>query len=98
MCGAPIVIQLEPTNRYPVPTDALAYALPYKDGLAHVMVHEIGHVLEQMQRHSENGVMKARWSAADIKRMERDPLPFAPEDVESIREGLLRRATHAAAE
>ena len=30
-CGAPIVIQLEGTTRYPGPADALAYALPYQN-------------------------------------------------------------------
>src|ERR1039458_377338 len=75
VCGPPIVVKLETTTRYPVPPDALAYALPYKVSgtcihvfldrvllgrkqpdrsalLAHVMAHEITHVLEQIVRHS----------------------------------------------
>jgi hypothetical protein len=66
--------------------------------LAHVMAHEITHVLEQLDRHSNEGVMKARWSSEDYERMERHPLPFAPEDVDLIRKGLAKRFTHAAAE
>jgi hypothetical protein len=66
--------------------------------LAHVMVHEITHVLELTERHSGDGVMKAVWSDQDYQRMSRHPLQFAPEDVEKIRQGLSRRVTHASAE
>ncbi len=60
--------------------------------LAHIMVHEITHVLQRVSRHSESGIMKAQWSAADYQRMERTPLPFTPEDVLLIRQGLATRA------
>lgn len=62
------------------------------------MVHEITHVLEGINRHSEEGVMKAIWSAKDYERMRDHPLPFAPVDVDLIREGIARRMVHAAAE
>jgi hypothetical protein len=120
-CGAPIVVQLEATTRYPVPFDALAYALPYRESgtcihvfldrvslgrtqtlanalLAHVIVHEITHVLEQVKRHSEEGVMKARWSSEDYQRMERHPLSFAPGDVDLIAKGIVKRISHVARE
>ena len=58
------------------------------------MVHEITHVLERIKRHSEEGVMKARWSPQDYLHMDTDPLPFAADDVRLIREGLSKRATH----
>jgi hypothetical protein len=64
--------------------------------LAHVMTHEITHLLEGIARHSETGVMKAQWSPKDFDLMGYGPLPFAPEDVELIRRGLERRATGAA--
>jgi hypothetical protein len=66
--------------------------------LAHVMVHEITHVLEQSELHSAEGVMKAFWSDDDYERMKRHPLPFSPEDVDLIRERLAGRITHAAAD
>jgi hypothetical protein len=121
-CGGPIVVQLEVASRYPVPTDALAYALPYKDSgtcihvflervlrvggdrglanalLAHVMVHEITHVLEQIDRHSAEGVMKAVWSDHDYENMKRHPLSFAPEDVYLIHKGLAKRIARATAD
>lgn len=62
--------------------------------LAHVMAHEITHVLQGVSHHSETGVMRANWDARDLGRMTR-PLPFAPEDIELIQQGLLRRALGA---
>ena len=59
--------------------------------LAHVMVHEITHVLQGIGRHSETGVMQARWSGRDYCEMRRKPLPFAPEDLDMIYEGLAKR-------
>jgi Zn-dependent protease with chaperone function len=66
--------------------------------LAHVLAHEIGHVLERMARHSEDGVMKAHWTLADYDHMKMHPLPFAPEDVELIHRGVADRAVRAATE
>jgi hypothetical protein len=66
--------------------------------LAHVMVHEITHVLEGIDRHSTEGVMKAAWSSYDYERMKRHPLPFAQEDVDLVHRGLAGRITHAAPE
>jgi hypothetical protein len=66
--------------------------------MTHVMVHEITHVLEQIDRHSAEGVMKAVWSESDYRSMRRHPLPFAPEDVELIRMGIAKRIALAKAE
>ncbi len=54
--------------------------------LGHVMAHEIAHVLERKDRHSATGVMKAHWCSSDYESMSVRPLPFAAENVESIRE------------
>ena len=56
--------------------------------LAHVLAHEIGHVLQGTNRHAETGVMKARWDCEDFKAMERNPLEFTSTDVNLIRKGL----------
>jgi hypothetical protein len=63
--------------------------------LAHVMTHEITHLLQGISRHSETGVMKAQWSAHDFLQMAYKPLPFAPEDIDLIQRGL-RRLTASA--
>jgi len=49
--------------------------------LAHVMVHEIAHLLEGVARHSQTGVMKAHWDGYDLMQMAVTPLPFDPEDM-----------------
>jgi hypothetical protein len=56
--------------------------------LAHVMTHEITHLLQGISRHSETGVMKARWDSHDFLQMTRAPLPFTPEDINLIHRGL----------
>jgi hypothetical protein len=56
-----------------------------------VLVHEVSHILEGVSRHSDSGVMKARWTGNDFA------LGFAQMDVELIHEGLDARARQAAA-
>ena len=34
--------------------------------LAHVMVHEVTHILQGICRHSASGVMKAQWDEEDF--------------------------------
>lgn len=67
--------------------------------LAHVLVHEITHVLQGAGRHSETGLMKARWGRHDYSEMRHKPLPFTQEDLDLIYEGLAKRSgaarTHA---
>jgi hypothetical protein len=60
--------------------------------LAHVLVHEITHILEGTCRHSDTGIMKARWNRVDYARMSLQSLPFTEEDVLLIRFGLAERA------
>jgi hypothetical protein len=59
--------------------------------LAHVMVHEITHILQGSCRHSDTGVMKAQWTHPDYMQMGQKPLPFTEEDLQLIRNGLARR-------
>jgi len=63
--------------------------------LAHVLVHEITHILQGIDRHSGYGVMKACWDAHDYSIMESKLLPFAPEDIHLIYLGLAQRAAQA---
>ena len=65
--------------------------------LAHVLAHEITHILEDIPRHSESGVMKAWWTIADCDEMRRRPLAFASEDIELIHLGLAARARRSSA-
>ena len=59
--------------------------------LAHVLVHEITHILQGIDRHSERGIMKSKWTLADFRAMASEPLPFTLLDVELIQRGMARR-------
>ena len=58
--------------------------------LAHVLVHEITHILEGCDWHTSAGIMKASWTRADYKEITRRPLPFTEEDLQLIRFGLAK--------
>jgi hypothetical protein len=60
--------------------------------LAHVLAHEVTHILEGVSRHSAEGVLKAHWTPRDFSQMYWKPLQFADEDVALIHRGLERRA------
>jgi hypothetical protein len=64
--------------------------------LAHVLVHEITHILQGTCRHSDSGVMKARWNHTDYMEMGQKPLSFTEEDVQLIKNGLAERANAGA--
>jgi len=61
--------------------------------LAHVLVHEITHILQGIDRHSKSGIMKSKWILADFTAMASKPLPFTLLDVELIQRGIARRLT-----
>jgi hypothetical protein len=63
--------------------------------LAHVMVHEITHILQGLDRHSNAGIMKAQWTYRDFADMKVKPLSFTPEDVDLIYNGMAVRSAHA---
>ena len=56
--------------------------------LGHVLAHEITHILQGIDHHSQEGLMKARWTAHDILQMAYKPLPFEAKDVRLIHYGL----------
>jgi len=56
--------------------------------LGHVLAHEIGHVLEGVPRHSETGLMKARWSDRETMNMPHQTLRFTAYDAELVLKGL----------
>ncbi len=69
-------------------------AAPYL--LGHVLAHEITHILQGVNRHSESGIMKAHWEPDDFLKMKWKPLSFTGEDVTLIRLSLDARASRRA--
>ena len=61
--------------------------LPKGTMLGYVLAHEIAHVLEGIDRHSDEGVMKARWDLEDYAAMLHNRLTFSEEDVRWIHVG-----------
>ena len=59
--------------------------------LAHAMAHEIGHLLLP-RGHSETGLMRADWNAADLRDAVDGDLNFTPEQAVLIRSRLLPQA------
>jgi hypothetical protein len=56
--------------------------------LAHIIAHEMTHILQGIPRHSENGVMKAQWDQGDYARMKLHLLTFTETDLQLIRHGV----------
>jgi hypothetical protein len=71
--------------------DRIKYKPAPAELLAHVLVHEITHVLQGISRHSDSGIMKANWGGDDFQRMRYKPLSFAEEDVVLTHRGLEAR-------
>ena len=62
--------------------------------LAHVIVHEITHILQGFAQHSDEGIMKAHWTGYDRSSMIAKPLRFTPADVTVIYMGMDARCAH----
>jgi hypothetical protein len=58
--------------------------------LAYVFAHEITHLVEGIDRHSDSGILKAFWSKEDYKRIRDFKLTFDARDVEMLRDRMAR--------
>ncbi len=79
--------------------DRIAVADPelFQPLLTYTLVHEIGHILQGVDRHSNSGIMKALWTPSEHELMKRGQLTFTKLDVELIQDGLAARASRRAA-
>jgi hypothetical protein len=57
--------------------------------LGYVMAHEIGHVLLRSTTHSSEGLMRAEFRPADLKKAGQRQLKFTPEQAEAIHRNTL---------
>ena len=63
--------------------------------LAYVLAHEITHILERTNWHSQEGIMKAHWDRTDYERMLHPGLAFSHEDADLIHSGIAGRVARA---
>jgi hypothetical protein len=68
---------------------------PQANVLGYVLAHEIAHILQGTARHSDTGVMRARWTESDFQQMRIRMLTFTGEDVLLIRQRLAQHDTSA---
>jgi hypothetical protein len=66
--------------------------------LAQVLAHEIGHVLQVTNQHSQTGVMKANLTPRDYQAIQRKPLEFTHYDIALIVQGLAALKARTATE
>lgn len=59
--------------------------------LGHIMAHEIGHAVQGVARHSEDGLMKTDWTSQDVLTMLTRRLSFTKTDADLIHSALSRR-------
>jgi hypothetical protein len=60
--------------------------------LGHVLAHEIAHLLERTDVHSDKGIMKACWGLSDYDQMAWGTLTFTGFDIRLIYDGLDARS------
>jgi hypothetical protein len=65
--------------------------------LAHVLAHEVAHILQGIDRHSRAGIMKAVWGEDDYFDMVRGRMKFTQYDIDLIRLGFDSRKARVAA-
>jgi len=65
--------------------------------LGDAMAHELGHLLLRTSGHTSSGIMRARWTAEDLRRAARGQLLFTPEQADLMRSEVRARAQEQAA-
>ncbi|MEP7354722.1 MAG: hypothetical protein ABI824_15950 [Acidobacteriota bacterium] len=61
--------------------------------LAHVLTHEITHILQGVAVHSQTGIMQPEFTQQDRANMARKPMTFTDADVELLHLGISVRLT-----
>jgi hypothetical protein len=64
--------------------------------LGKTLAHEIGHLLLGTNHHSAQGLMRASWSAADLRRAGAAQWQFDHEEGKAMRNGIANRLQYAA--
>ena len=76
--------------------ERLSKAIRPEQLLSWVLVHEISHILQSVDRHSATGIMKAHWTSGDYFDLQSKGPGFTAEEVDLIHTGLANRALRVA--
>ena len=60
--------------------------------LGHAIVHEIGHVLLNLESHSKAGIIRDTWDFQDLQNAYHECLLFTPQQAEALRAEIARRS------
>lgn len=83
LCGRDIEIYRDRVELLPDTQQRNGYDL-----VGFVLAHELAHLMIGTNEHSPSGIMKARWSSADMREMRLRGLYFSSMDIARIRLGL----------
>jgi hypothetical protein len=61
--------------------------------LAYVLAHELAHVMQGLERHSDSGILKPNWSDTDFRQMRSLKLAFTANDSDLIHLGIEARTS-----
>jgi hypothetical protein len=61
----------------------------------YVVAHELAHLMQGLNRHSDSGILKAQWSYKDVYQMASGSLDFTAYDVQLIHDGLNARMSRS---
>ncbi len=67
---------------------ARRHSLPLSVVIAHVIAHEVGHLLLPRPSHADTGIMKGAWTTIDLMEAQAGRFSFLPEQSESMRRYL----------
>jgi hypothetical protein len=70
---------------------AVHYSVPLQEMLAHIMAHEIGHLLLGSNSHAPSGIMIARCKAKNLIEISQGGYGFTPEQAQRIQSDVRRR-------
>ena len=63
--------------------------VPLESVLAHVMAHEIGHILLGLNAHSNVGIMRGSWDSEEISALERGRLLFSSQQSRAMKDHVM---------
>jgi hypothetical protein len=84
-------------NVFAAEAEKLASRSPVRSGvlLGAIAAHELGHLLLGQGRHSDTGIMRARWGPKDLERAEQGRLEFSADQCAQLRRNFELRLNSA---